>query len=74
MSRLEILVNVLVLVVTLAACGVVGVEPATADDTVTEVELTLERRARDTDFLRHNYGTKPQAARAPSWAPRPKRH
>jgi len=64
MSKLEIVVNVLVLVVTLAACGAVGVEPAAAAGAVTEVESAMEPRARDAGFLRHNYGAKPWVAKA----------
>jgi hypothetical protein len=64
MSKLEILVNVLVLVVTLAACGAVGVEPAAAAEPVIEVESAMGPRARDVDFLRHNCGANPRAAKA----------
>jgi hypothetical protein len=50
--------------VTLAACGAVGVEPASAAGAVTEVESAMGPRARDVDFLRHNSGTEPWAAKA----------
>jgi len=63
MRKLEIVVNVLVLVVTLAACGAVGVEPAAAAGAVTEVESAMVLRSRDVGFLRHNYGIQPWAAR-----------
>jgi hypothetical protein len=64
MRKLEIVVNVLVLVVTLAACGAVGVELAAAAGAVTKVESAMVLRTWDADFIRHNYGTMPWAAKA----------
>ena len=64
MRKLEIVVNVLVLVVTLAAYGAVGVELAAAAGAVTKVESAMVLRTRDTDFIRHNYGINPWAAKA----------
>ena len=58
------MVKVLVLVVTLAACGAVGVEPAVAAGAVTEVKSAMVLRAGNADFIHHNYGTKPWVAKA----------
>jgi hypothetical protein len=64
MSELRIGVSILFLAVTLATFGVVGVEPAAAAEVGTEVESAMERRARDADFIRHNYGVNPWAVKA----------